>query len=294
MALSGPGSTPTPPQRGSCPLRRPGWRRRRGGGAGEDEFHVVFSTDCSAYQHWQSIACFYSAQRVGQRGTLTRIASGCTPEEEQDVGALHRLLPAQFQVHFTPDFKEDKKSGKRYDFYNKPFGILHWLKHRSPAVGPEAVVALIDPDFLFLRPLSATVGLPFETVVSKPVAYTDLPTKVVRGRPVGQQYGLGAHWLRFNRTYICGAGSPCTRTTAAEAEAGFPVGPPYVAHRADLEAIAVTWADFVPRIFGRQLPPPPSRRRPSGSPLALSPASPPLRCVGTRALLEPAASSLCC
>jgi hypothetical protein len=30
----------------------------------EDEFHVVFSTDCSTYQHWQSIVCFFSAARV--------------------------------------------------------------------------------------------------------------------------------------------------------------------------------------------------------------------------------------
>ena len=85
----------------------------------EEEFHVIFSTDCSAYQHWQSLTCFYSAQRVGQRGTITRIASGCTPEEERAVAALHERLPGQFKVHFTPDFKEDKKTGKRYDFFNK-------------------------------------------------------------------------------------------------------------------------------------------------------------------------------
>lgn len=30
----------------------------------KDEFHVVFSTDCSTYQHWQSIVCFFSAARV--------------------------------------------------------------------------------------------------------------------------------------------------------------------------------------------------------------------------------------
>lgn len=30
----------------------------------QEEFHVVFSTDCSTYQHWQSIVCFFSAARV--------------------------------------------------------------------------------------------------------------------------------------------------------------------------------------------------------------------------------------
>lgn len=31
----------------------------------DGEFHIIFSTDCSAYQHWQSIMAFYSAKRVG-------------------------------------------------------------------------------------------------------------------------------------------------------------------------------------------------------------------------------------
>lgn len=84
------------------------------------------------------------------------------------VEALHRLLPAQFKVHFTPDFKEDKKTGKRYDFFNKPFGMLHWLEH-AKGVGEDAVIALIDPDFFFIRPLSALVGDEFETIVTKPV-----------------------------------------------------------------------------------------------------------------------------
>ena len=78
---------------------------------------------------------------MGQRGPITRIASGCTPEEETAVSALHALLPAQFKVHFTPDFKEDKKTGKRYDFFNKPFGTLHWLHHGS-GIGPDAVVRI--------------------------------------------------------------------------------------------------------------------------------------------------------
>jgi len=72
---------------------------------------------------------------------------------------------------------------------------------------------------------------------------------VTKGFPVGQQYGLGDHWLKFNRPYVCGAGSPCTTTTSDEAFKYFPVGPPYIAHRADLEAITVIWADFVPRIY---------------------------------------------
>jgi hypothetical protein len=40
--------------------------------------HLVFSTDCSLYQQWQSYALYYSAVQVKQGGKITRIVSGCT------------------------------------------------------------------------------------------------------------------------------------------------------------------------------------------------------------------------
>eukprot|EP01083_Nonionella_stella_P125576 379818_1 len=47
----------------------------------EPNHHMVFSTDCSAYQQWQSYLLFYYAMKNGQPGTVTRIASGCTEEQ---------------------------------------------------------------------------------------------------------------------------------------------------------------------------------------------------------------------
>jgi hypothetical protein len=52
----------------------------------DDDIHIVFSTDCSGYQHWQSMLTSYSAARVGQKGRVTRIASGCTDKE---VSCIH-------------------------------------------------------------------------------------------------------------------------------------------------------------------------------------------------------------
>eukprot|EP00953_Heterococcus_sp_UTEX-ZZ885_P031522 16536-Heterococcus_DN1.PRE.3 len=46
-----------------------------------DDVHVIFSTDCSEYQNWQSLLLFWSAARAGQTGPVTRLASGCTPEQ---------------------------------------------------------------------------------------------------------------------------------------------------------------------------------------------------------------------
>jgi len=69
---------------------------------GSRRVHVIFSTDCSTFQHWQSIVLYYSARAAGQQGPLTRIASGCTAKEQDTLRAMHAELSTQFRVHFTP------------------------------------------------------------------------------------------------------------------------------------------------------------------------------------------------
>jgi len=131
-----------------------------GGGVGvegEADIHVIFSTDCTPYQDWQTIVLFHSATVVGQKGPLTRIASGCTEEKKIELTNLYRTLYPQYHVHFTPDFKKDEKTNKKYDFYNKPWGLKHWLDYAYPPIGGDVVVALIDPDMIFLRPLTTQV-----------------------------------------------------------------------------------------------------------------------------------------
>ena len=60
----------------------------------EPNYHIVFSTDCSGYQKWQSYLLFYSAYKVQQPGTITRIASGCTEEEEAIEREFHSDIPS--------------------------------------------------------------------------------------------------------------------------------------------------------------------------------------------------------
>ncbi len=126
------------------------------------QLHIIFSTDCSDYQNWQSITLMYSALLVGQTGKLTRIASGCSndeimklnnvykklyPEyfrlqdEDNNLLPLHSVIDADgngnenkgssivFRVHYTPDFKHDKKSNRKYAFYNKPRGVSQVTHH---------------------------------------------------------------------------------------------------------------------------------------------------------------------
>jgi hypothetical protein len=66
----------------------------------DDDIHIVFSTDCGGYQHWQSMLTSYSAARVGQKGRVTRIASGCTDKEVSISKVLWcTLMSSVFSVH---------------------------------------------------------------------------------------------------------------------------------------------------------------------------------------------------
>lgn len=260
---------------------------------GRASVHVVFSTDCSAFQNWQSRVLFDSARRVGHVGPITRIASGCAEDQAIELAEVMRTDNFFSQggkngdswfVHFTPHFSKDHKTGKDYKFYNKPRGILHWLKHGLGGAGSSGkreqqhgeifsggnaavfandieererpnlwpnVVALIDPDEIFLQPLSVWVRNSSNLLVTAPVKRDEesLPVAVERGRPAAQFYGLGDRWLRFKREYICGVGSPCLNVTSREAWRYYSIGPPYVAHVSDWIPLASSWVKFVPKVY---------------------------------------------
>jgi hypothetical protein len=106
---------------------------------------------------------------------------------------------------FLFQFSTDNDTKRDYKFYNKPFGMRHWLYYGDHGSdhgsdhGPfgvsrmaPAVVALIDPDELFLRPLSSGLGTATNLLVSSPVKASVLREQwpvVAEGRPAGQFYG---------------------------------------------------------------------------------------------------------
>lgn len=123
-----------------------------------------------------------------------------------------------------------------------------------------------DPDFLFLKPFGPReLGLLDDddntttTTISPPPAAPSSSSSSVSGRallrqgllgkPVAHAYGLGYGWLKFNRTAICGAGSPCLDVNEAEAERSYNVGPPYVLHRDDWPRFLDTWVAFIPQLY---------------------------------------------
>jgi hypothetical protein len=169
--------------------------------------HVVFSTDCSGYQHWQGIALWYASRAAGHVGPITRIASGCDEAQREAVSREWRAVDAtgDFRAHFAPTGA--LKGGYKYS--NKPSGLYHWLTH---ATFSETYVILIDPDMLMLKPLTVDVaaGLTrgprnarkqYEFVdgngVAQLLSVFDRPADRVRkGRPAGQHFGIGGVWAR--------------------------------------------------------------------------------------------------
>merc|ERR1740139_1420442 len=229
--------------------------------AEETQYHTVFSTDCSKYHDWQSYLLFHSALNVGQPGTVTRIVSGCSKEEESNLKKWHdthikMTMSNQYRLHFTPDYsKMNEEVEKSYEFFNKPFGLLHWIwqergltkGNKGETLDEDAVVILLDPDMIFLRPILKDFSNKNEVIFSKK---SDMKRKysVEHGSPFAQRYGFGGQWLKQNLSYIVEHDSPALNVTKKEAEIAYPAGPPYIATLRDMHKIAVKWTEYVPRV----------------------------------------------
>lgn len=137
------------------------------------------------------------------------------------------------------------------DFYNKPWGLKHWLENAQPPVPEDAIIALLDPDMILLRPITPVIkALPY--IVSKRTPQSEIIERVSEGFPAAQTYGLGAPWTidkhkHFNRRKICGEGSPCLEPDQKFGELHYSVGPPYVVHKKDFVRLAESWTKLVPR-----------------------------------------------
>ena len=132
--------------------------------------------------------------------------------------------------------------------------MRHWIAHAEPKVSDSVVVALIDPDMIFLRPLTSKMRGQPNNIISKDMNDADLVDKIKLGYPVSQMYGLGAPWtndthLKFNRTKICGVGSPCLETKRKFGDEHYAVGPPYIMVKADMRRLSRSWTEFVRRVF---------------------------------------------
>lgn len=235
-------------------------------------YHLIFSTDCSSYQHWQSYLVYFSAMLVRQPGHVTRIASGCDEDLAKDMEIWFRdhishMSATRFHLHLTPKFSEvvndAGESMGDYKFFNKPFGLKHWMEHDPqlnfnekdqsfPQEVQEDIVILIDPDMGLIRPLTRDFTSETDTIIT-PNRRKNIVTRVVGpGKPAAQVYGFGAQWARLNLTKITGsAESPAIKVSKSDSLLYYPVGPPYLATVADMYRIAQKWTEFVPKVHAQ-------------------------------------------
>ena len=215
------------------------------------KYHIIFSTGCSTFQDWQSYVFFHGAMTSGQPGTVTRIVSGCSADDEMKLRAIFAeqiapMAPGRFKIHFTPDYSKLKPSTS-YKYWNKPYGLKHWLENAlgfpDDPVDEDSIVALLDPDQLILRPFTNN---DFSNTHWKFIKEGQIPRdKIEHGKPMGQLYGFGLQWKqKIDMSKVTKDHSPVDDMPDTEARAGYIVGPPYIATARDMYRISLRWTDF--------------------------------------------------
>jgi hypothetical protein len=240
-------------------------------------YHVVFSTSCSLQQHWESYVFFYHCMRVRQPGNITRIVSGCTVSETEQLMEFHEkyivtladMSIQTFRVHFTPSYGSLYLSEGKYPYkyMNKPYGLRHWMEnylhlswtdHNTTILSPflssgrqeqhqellDGVVILMDPDMVLFQPIT-------HDFTGENIIWTKEPRirKVAHGNPISQQDGyLSNEWMKFNFSYI--TGDPSIKPPPySEGPIHWNTGPPYLATVSDMYRIVSLWTETAPRVL---------------------------------------------
>lgn len=240
-----------------------------------DKIHVVFSTACSLSHDWQSYLFFFHAMLHKQRGHVTRIVSGCSPEDEIKMREQHetlfKIMNPKFLIHFTPEYGKQLEPEYGYQktkYWNKPFGLKHWMENYfgyvwddddSKITVPEFddhIIVLVDPDMLMQKPfVNDFSDMPLDqwNKYYREMGHSnELIGKVKQGHPAAQDYSFKAKWINPVRDHlndIVGPDSPVHHVTNDEAQYVFSAGPPYWMTARDAFRISYKWAEFLPGIF---------------------------------------------
>jgi hypothetical protein len=236
-------------------------------------FHIAFSTGCSPGQDWQAYALFYSILASGQPGHVTRVASGCSDQELEALTASHlttiQTMSDRFHLHTTPNYSRVIK-GTDYNFFNKPFGLRHWMQtllgFPTNTEHDDTIFIILDPDQLVIRPFvqdyadEAEFWHPANN--NKPISHA----AVTRGHPMGQLYGFGAGWMPdVNMSAIFPNNNNNNETTSVnynddnnynnkdwnptKVRQSYAAGPPYMAVGRDMYNIVNTWATIAVPVY---------------------------------------------
>mmetsp|Transcript_33147 Transcript_33147/g.53241 ORF Transcript_33147/g.53241 Transcript_33147/m.53241 type:complete len:553 (-) Transcript_33147:135-1793(-) len=234
----------------------------------DSRIHIIFSTGCNLFQHWQAEVLLHSAMKAGQCGRITRIVSGC--EQREDEGKktdkrwithqggktdqlvsdsdLRKSVNPKLEVHVTPMFPQ----AKEFPWWNKPLSISHFSTHGN--LKDDEIIIILDPDEFFIHALTQN-GSPYSHVIASGGVESQFKGKMSidqaqPGKPVAQYYGLGAAWLNmFDLKKTCGEASPCLSISHNEASEKYSVGPPYILHVEDYKKVAVSWETIMKPVY---------------------------------------------
>ena len=179
---------------------------------------ILFSTGCTAYFDWQSLGLAYSVQHswTDAEPLVVRLMSRCVDEASRS-----RSSDLPHMTTFEhPDFAEAETSGvpDAYAPYNKPGGVLHWLKH-SAAADKSEFILLLESDMLLRGPIDcAAMGV-------RPGRAASAPYDYLRGASNGMARGFikNVHRVQAVGGWVC-------------------------VHRDDLRTLAPVWLDLTKQV----------------------------------------------
>jgi peptidyl serine alpha-galactosyltransferase len=179
------------------------------------------------------------------------------------------VLNPNFLIHFTPDYGNINPR-KHYKYFNKAFGVKHWMQHvlgynfddmaaNDNNQHNDDLFVLLDPDQILLKPFVYDYTdknlLYMDTSQSSFSSPSMEYTRVSRGHPMAQVYGLGSAWLNMmNWTHAFASrqaaeDSPAYHTSVEEYELYHISGPPYLVVGYDFVRIVDTWTRVNPPIL---------------------------------------------
>ncbi|KAF0696099.1 Aste57867_13137 [Aphanomyces stellatus] len=228
----------------------------------ETTVHLVYSTSCDQpNRHFLSAGLQVSASRIGHRGPITEIISGCDESGVDRVGHEPSFY-YDYHQHFSPSYSQHRGPNKTdyYTPYNKPFSLQHFLENAVAPVGVSGnmPLALVDADFFFFQPLRVNTGKNISQYYHGSARQGQLVLDtVVDGQALAQDWTpyYGSGWFdpgsKDKKDAIC-AGKPCADVSnedGLEYYAG--TGPPYILTKHDWVVMVDDYANFV--VEGRKL-----------------------------------------
>ena len=133
--------------------------------------------------------------------------------------------------------------------------MKHWLEQAlgfpNNPENEDAIVVLLDPDQAIMRPFQNN---DFSNTEWMHVDPDKARTQIKHGAPMGQRYGFALQWkekVRMEYVEPNERPSPVDSLSRNDANAGYVVGPPYIATARDMYAICDRWCLFAPRVHGK-------------------------------------------